>query len=249
MLRSCSTARLLLLSRRCCLLSSPSAIRARSGHLVLSPRPTAGRASSSSSPPLSPSSSSSTTRTTKTTTPTMALGADPAASSAAPASAATPAPPASSAAAVRGLDPPLLWQHFLTLSALPRPSKREGAVVRWLRAFAEERKEGPTGLELREDAAGNVLIFRPGSGGGEDAEVVCVQGVRRKRRGRTLSLSLGFGRGGEKNTREVFSLSQLVVLLNILDSKILKKKIKSNQNTTTAHRHGYGEGRRGRARL
>jgi hypothetical protein len=91
---------------------------------------------------------------------------------------AAPAPPASSAAAVAGLDPPLLWQHFLSLSALPRPSKREEAVVRWLRAFVEERKGrgGKSGLELREDAAGNVLIFRPGSGGGEDAEVVCVQG-------------------------------------------------------------------------
>lgn len=107
----------------------------------------------------------------------MALGtsADPAAAPADP----TPTPPASSAAAVRGLDPPILWQHFLTLSALPRPSKREEAVVNWLRNFVEERKGRPgPALELREDAAGNVLIFRPGSGGGEDAEIVCVQGVR-----------------------------------------------------------------------
>ena len=81
-----------------------------------------------------------------------------------------PPPPPSSAAAVQGLEPPLLWQHFLTLSSLPRPSKKEEAVVRWLKAFAEERKgKARGGLELREDKAGNVLIFRPGSGGGEDA--------------------------------------------------------------------------------
>jgi len=87
-------------------------------------------------------------------------------------------PPASSAAAVADLQPPLLWKHFLTLSALPRPSKKEEAVVSWLRSFAAERPN----LELREDKAGNVLLFRPGSGGGEDAEVVCVQGVSQKRK-------------------------------------------------------------------
>ena len=91
---------------------------------------------------------------------------------------AAPTPPASSAAAVAGLEPQLLWQHFLSLSALPRPSKKEEAVVRWLKAFVEERKDKQPRLELREDSAGNVLIFRPGTGGGEDAEVICVQGVR-----------------------------------------------------------------------
>ena len=105
----------------------------------------------------------------------MALGS---AASASASVAAAPTPPASSAAAVAGLDPPLLWKHFLALSALPRPSKKEEAVVRWLREFVETR----SGLELREDAAGNVLIFRPGSGGGEDAEVVCVQGVSIEKR-------------------------------------------------------------------
>lgn len=150
------------------------------------------------------------------------------------------APPASSAAAVDGLDPPLLWSHFLALSALPRPSKKEGAVVRWLKAFAEERRER-LGLELREDKAGNVLIFRPGSGGGEDAEIVCVQGVsaedeeeeeRARRREETCcSLSLS--------------------LFNLEDrGKTLKSKKKFNQKLQpTAHRHGHGEGRGSRARL
>ena len=80
-------------------------------------------------------------------------------------------PPACSVEAIKGLEPSLLWKHFLTLSAIPRPSKKEQAVIAWLKEFAKER-----GLELREDAVGNVVIFRPGSGGGEDAETVCVQG-------------------------------------------------------------------------
>ena len=130
----------------------------------------------------------------------MALGSTPAA-----ADPAAPAPPASSAAAVRGLDPPLLWQHFLALSALPRPSKREGAVVRWLRAFVEERRGRSPGLELREDAAGNVLIFRPGSGGGEDAEIVCVQGVSSRRKETRDSLSASSE--GLKKRKERFFLN------------------------------------------
>lgn len=93
-------------------------------------------------------------------------------SSSSPSTSFAPLPPASSAEAVKGLEPAALWKHFLTLSALPRPSKKEQAVVRWLKDFARQRE----GLEVREDAAGNVVIARPGSGGGEGAEVVCVQG-------------------------------------------------------------------------
>jgi hypothetical protein len=46
-------------------------------------------------------------------------------SSSLPMDAAAPTVPASSAAAVAALEPAALWQHFATLSSIPRPSKQE----------------------------------------------------------------------------------------------------------------------------
>lgn len=44
-------------------------------------------------------------------------------------------------------------------------------VIKWLKAFAAER-----GLAWVEDKAGNLVIKRPGSGGGEAAPPVVIQG-------------------------------------------------------------------------
>lgn len=73
--------------------------------------------------------------------------------------------------AIKGLEPKLLWQYFDGLSQLPRPSKHEDKVLAWLKAFAEERK-----LAYQQDAEGNMVIRRPGSGGGEGAPPIIVQG-------------------------------------------------------------------------
>lgn len=64
-----------------------------------------------------------------------------------------------------------LWGFFEQLSAIPRPSKSEDKVLDWLRRVAEER-----GLEWQQDAVGNMVIRRPGSGGGEHAPTVVLQG-------------------------------------------------------------------------
>lgn len=73
--------------------------------------------------------------------------------------------------ALVGLEPAALWRHFGELSKIPRPSKHEGRVLDWLKRFADER-----GLEWQQDAVGNIVIRRPGSGGGEAAPPVIVQG-------------------------------------------------------------------------
>lgn len=44
-------------------------------------------------------------------------------------------------------------------------------VCDWIKAFAEERS-----LRWRQDAAGNVVVYRPGSAGGETAAPVILQG-------------------------------------------------------------------------
>lgn len=43
-------------------------------------------------------------------------------------------------------------------------------MLAWLKAFAEERK-----LAYQQDAEGNMVIKRPGSGGGEGAPPIIVQ--------------------------------------------------------------------------
>ena len=61
--------------------------------------------------------------------------------------------------------------NFSDLSEIPRPSKHEARVLTWLKGFADERS-----LEWRQDDTGNCVICRPGSGGGEGAATVVIQG-------------------------------------------------------------------------
>jgi len=72
---------------------------------------------------------------------------------------------------IDGLEPRKLWEHFETLTKIPRCSKHEGQILEYLKIFAGDRK-----LEYREDKAGNIVIVRPGSGGGEQAPPVVLQG-------------------------------------------------------------------------
>ena len=71
---------------------------------------------------------------------------------------------------IQGLKPEIVWKHFETLTKIPRPSKHEEKILHYLRTFADERN-----LEIREDSTGNIVILRPGSGGGENAPTVIIQ--------------------------------------------------------------------------
>ena len=71
---------------------------------------------------------------------------------------------------IDGLKPEIVWKHFETLTKIPRPSKHEEKILQYLRTFAEERN-----LDMREDSTGNIVILRPGSGGGENAPIVIIQ--------------------------------------------------------------------------
>ncbi len=69
------------------------------------------------------------------------------------------------------LEPKLLWSHFDAIRAIPRPSKHEERIAAHVRAWAQGR-----GLEVRQDAAGNLSIPVPASNGHESAPVVVLQG-------------------------------------------------------------------------
>ena len=74
-------------------------------------------------------------------------------------------------AATAGYRPAALWACFEALTRIPRTSKHEGAVTAFLEGFAEAR-----GLTHAKDAVGNLVVRRPGSGGGEGAPAVVIQG-------------------------------------------------------------------------
>ncbi|MEL7146481.1 MAG: aminoacyl-histidine dipeptidase [Bacteroidota bacterium] len=71
---------------------------------------------------------------------------------------------------VRDLAPKSLWNHFADLNAVPRASKKEAQVIRFMMDFANEHR-----LEVEKDHVGNVLIRKPGSKGYEDKPVVVMQ--------------------------------------------------------------------------
>ncbi len=73
--------------------------------------------------------------------------------------------------ALSGLHPSVVWSHFATLCAIPRPSYREEALKRHLAAWADAR-----GIAHFEDAVGNLILHKPASPGCESAPGVILQG-------------------------------------------------------------------------
>ena len=68
------------------------------------------------------------------------------------------------------LQPAIVWAHFATLCAIPRPSKGEAQLREHLQAWAEER-----GLATSVDTAGNLIVRKPASAGREAAPGVVLQ--------------------------------------------------------------------------
>jgi dipeptidase D len=71
---------------------------------------------------------------------------------------------------IRALEPNSLWNCFADLNAVPRPSKREGRVVAFVREFAERH-----GLTSMLDSAGNVIIKKPATSDRQAQPAVIMQ--------------------------------------------------------------------------
>lgn len=76
---------------------------------------------------------------------------------------------------VRALEPAIVWNHFEDLNAVPRPSKKEEEVVKFIMSFGEK-----LGLETVCDhcvapGLGNVVIKKPATPGMEDRPTVVLQ--------------------------------------------------------------------------
>ncbi|MDP2336174.1 MAG: aminoacyl-histidine dipeptidase [Bacteroidota bacterium] len=68
------------------------------------------------------------------------------------------------------LSPQPLWNYFEEICQVPRPSRKEEKIIRFLLDFAEKN-----GLKTRQDKIGNVLICKPATSGREKDQVVVLQ--------------------------------------------------------------------------
>ncbi len=73
--------------------------------------------------------------------------------------------------AIEGLTPPLVWTYFAEISRIPRGSKNEAGIAKYLVETAKK-----LGLEATQDESGNVLVRKPASPGREQTPRVCLQG-------------------------------------------------------------------------
>ena len=71
---------------------------------------------------------------------------------------------------VKDLQPNLIWSYFDQITQVPRPSKKEAKIVQYLLDFAKEHK-----LEVKEDAAQNLLISKPATPGKENLRTLIMQ--------------------------------------------------------------------------
>src|SRR5690606_20905878 len=71
---------------------------------------------------------------------------------------------------IRELEPKRVWNRFADLNAVPRASKQEEQVIRFMVDFGKK-----TGLETIEDEVGNVIIRKPASVGMENRKAVILQ--------------------------------------------------------------------------
>lgn len=69
------------------------------------------------------------------------------------------------------LKPELLWKHFEALTQIPRPSRKEEKVAKYVTDFAKANN-----LEFAKDSFGNVVIRKPAYPGKENLTPVVLQG-------------------------------------------------------------------------
>lgn len=71
---------------------------------------------------------------------------------------------------VRELEPKILWNNFENLNAVPRPSKKEERIIKYVKEFGEKLN-----LDTYVDKIGNVIIKKPATSGMEDRKTVILQ--------------------------------------------------------------------------
>ncbi|MBN2612098.1 MAG: aminoacyl-histidine dipeptidase [Bacteroidales bacterium] len=68
------------------------------------------------------------------------------------------------------LSPAIVWKNFYKLTQIPRPSKKEGQVIKFMEQFGQN-----LGLETIKDEVGNILIRKPATHGMEKRKGMILQ--------------------------------------------------------------------------
>ncbi len=68
------------------------------------------------------------------------------------------------------ISPAPIWKYFEEICKIPRISKNEGKIRKYMILFAKEN-----GIEAREDETGNILLIRPASRGMENIKTIVLQ--------------------------------------------------------------------------
>ena len=75
------------------------------------------------------------------------------------------------------LQPAIVWKYFYEITQVPRPSKKEGKIIRYLENFADQHH-----LPLKKDAVGNILISKAATPGYEQLPTVVLAERSEERR-------------------------------------------------------------------
>jgi dipeptidase D len=73
--------------------------------------------------------------------------------------------------AITGLEPQLVWKYFAEIARIPRGSKNETAIAKYVLETARK-----LGLQAKQDKTGNVVVLKPASPGREQVKTICLQG-------------------------------------------------------------------------
>jgi dipeptidase D len=73
--------------------------------------------------------------------------------------------------AIDGLKPELVWKYFAEISCIPRGSKNEAAMTKYVLDTAKR-----LGLQAKADKSGNVVVKKPASAGRENVRSIALQG-------------------------------------------------------------------------
>jgi dipeptidase D len=73
--------------------------------------------------------------------------------------------------AIKGLKPELVWKYFAEIALIPRCSKHEENIARYILETAKK-----LGLQSKQDTFGNVVVKKPASSGFERKQSIALQG-------------------------------------------------------------------------
>jgi len=71
---------------------------------------------------------------------------------------------------ITDLEPKIVWKFFHEITQTPRPSKREGKIIKYIEGVAAKY-----GIPCKKDAAGNLLLSKPATKGYEGLPAVVLQ--------------------------------------------------------------------------